>query len=802
MRRLILAAVLCLVSSFASAQTCPTRPVGDSSNACASTAFVQTTGNGNFIQAGAGAVTRTMQNKVRERISVEDFGAVGDDTTDDSAAFAAAIASCTQLYSIFGCDIYLGAKRYKLNSTLVITDGISLIGAGSDASSLDFVSQTGTGLCGGCGILIGGVVDVSIQSLKIFKPFSHGIYIAGSEAGYGNPNNIKLSNITIGEGGAGTGSRNGAGVLLGTSFVINIENVVSQNNATHGFATFGTGSLSTSVTFTSTYALSNAVNGYSLANIVYSTFNSTASDFNGAYGYAMQEVSSLSFNAVGCETNADGCFAFVASNAVGTVYDVQAVTLNGVFAFNNGSAMGQPSFLQATSLNSRPIDILITNFTEFSTGATPPPSGNSILANGSTTIRKTTPAAFANSISLSGAAVIYTATYLGENGELSLAGSNLSTSTDAANLLITPATGSGMAIKTSQTLTGTLTGGYIGRSNYFSISDAIKTSDPSDFYENVTFETHLQTGFTGGRNSVISYLTIDGSPDITTTNPNYVAITGDATSNVNLGGSGLTTGTSKGAVFGGGFVGVLGNGATNLANLTGAEFNTAAQTGSSVLFKSLLQVSGRTDDAVAGTAVNAMFWAYNQGSGVVKWTDGILFDDGGTVGAWPISTSGTIIRTSSSGTVTDGINFMATTFSGGAIKVPLANVATTSAICYNTGTGLFSYNATVGTCTVSDGRLKNIEGRIPDALERLLRINGDYFTWKDPKAYGEGQQIGVVAQDVEKAFPELVSIDSEGKKSADYQRLVAPIIEAIRELKADNDNLNSLVTDLKNRIKQ
>lgn len=111
----------------------------------------------------------------------------------------------------------------------------------------------------------------------------------------------------------------------------------------------------------------------------------------------------------------------------------------------------------------------------------------------------------------------------------------------------------------------------------------------------------------------------------------------------------------------------------------------------------------------------------------------------------------------------------------------MTNVATTSAVCYNTGTGLVSYDGTIGTCTVSDERLKNIGPRIDKALDKLLKINGVYYTWKD-QTMGIGRQIGVGAQTVEKVFPELVHIDSEGKKSADYMRLTAPIIEALREI--------------------
>jgi hypothetical protein len=120
----------------------------------------------------------------------------------------------------------------------------------------------------------------------------------------------------------------------------------------------------------------------------------------------------------------------------------------------------------------------------------------------------------------------------------------------------------------------------------------------------------------------------------------------------------------------------------------------------------------------------------------------------------------------------------------------LANVATTSAICYNTGSGLFTYDGTIGTCTVSDERLKDIGNRIPGALAKLLAIDGFYYTWKD-QAFGAGRQIGIGAQTVERVFPELVQTDSQGRKSADYQRLVAPIIEALRELKSDNDNLHA-----------
>lgn len=139
------------------------------------------------------------------------------------------------------------------------------------------------------------------------------------------------------------------------------------------------------------------------------------------------------------------------------------------------------------------------------------------------------------------------------------------------------------------------------------------------------------------------------------------------------------------------------------------------------------------------------------------------------------------------------------TITGAFAVTGLTNVATTSAMCYNTTTKLVTFDGTLGTCTVSDERLKNIGPRISNALDKLLQINGVNYTWKDV-SYGRGPQIGVGAQTVEKVFPELVQTGIDGYKSVDYQRLTAPIIEALRELKADNDNLHACQNNWKCRI--
>jgi len=79
--------------------------------------------NVGFIQSGVGAVARTAQDKLRDTTSPEDFGAVGDGVTDDSAAFVAALAS----HNVVECN---GSKYYKLkNLTLTNNQTIDFNGA-------------------------------------------------------------------------------------------------------------------------------------------------------------------------------------------------------------------------------------------------------------------------------------------------------------------------------------------------------------------------------------------------------------------------------------------------------------------------------------------------------------------------------------------------------------------------------------------------------------------------------------------------------------------------------------------------
>ena len=65
-----------------------------------------------FLQSGAGAVATTVQAKMREGISVEDFGAVGDGVTDDTAAIQLALNT--------GRDVLFPDASYKISASLIV----------------------------------------------------------------------------------------------------------------------------------------------------------------------------------------------------------------------------------------------------------------------------------------------------------------------------------------------------------------------------------------------------------------------------------------------------------------------------------------------------------------------------------------------------------------------------------------------------------------------------------------------------------------------------------------------------------
>jgi hypothetical protein len=92
----------------------------------------------------------------------------------------------------------------------------------------------------------------------------------------------------------------------------------------------------------------------------------------------------------------------------------------------------------------------------------------------------------------------------------------------------------------------------------------------------------------------------------------------------------------------------------------------------------------------------------------------------------------------------------------------------------------------------SDARLKANIVSLGSTLAKLLQIDGKSYTMK--KDESEKQKIGLLAQDIEKVFPELVS-ESNGIKSVNYQGLVPVLINALKEQEERIKRLEELLLD-------
>jgi len=80
----------------------------------------------------------------------------------------------------------------------------------------------------------------------------------------------------------------------------------------------------------------------------------------------------------------------------------------------------------------------------------------------------------------------------------------------------------------------------------------------------------------------------------------------------------------------------------------------------------------------------------------------------------------------------------------------------------------------------SDERLKENIYPIDNAFDRVNNIEGVYFNWKDKSE----RNVGVLAQQVEKVLPEVVSQDGNGYLNVDYGGIVPLLLESIKELEA------------------
>ena len=100
----------------------------------------------------------------------------------------------------------------------------------------------------------------------------------------------------------------------------------------------------------------------------------------------------------------------------------------------------------------------------------------------------------------------------------------------------------------------------------------------------------------------------------------------------------------------------------------------------------------------------------------------------------------------------------------------------------------------------SDKSLKENIKNIENPLEKVSQINGVTFDWTDDyikehggedKYFVRKNDVGVIAQEIEKVLPQVVATRENGIKAVKYDRIVALLIESIKELKKEIEELKS-----------
>jgi len=120
-----------------------------------------------------------------------------------------------------------------------------------------------------------------------------------------------------------------------------------------------------------------------------------------------------------------------------------------------------------------------------------------------------------------------------------------------------------------------------------------------------------------------------------------------------------------------------------------------------------------------------------------------------------------------------------------------ANATGVTATTIFTDSSDLTFNPSTGTLSaviftsLSDQNMKDNIQTVPNALETVNQLNGVSFNWK----FNGNKSYGVIAQEIEQVIPDIVQTSENGNKTVDYQALSAFLIEAIKELSNEIEQL-------------
>jgi hypothetical protein len=115
----------------------------------------------------------------------------------------------------------------------------------------------------------------------------------------------------------------------------------------------------------------------------------------------------------------------------------------------------------------------------------------------------------------------------------------------------------------------------------------------------------------------------------------------------------------------------------------------------------------------------------------------------------------------------------------------------------------FAGTGIAGACS-SDRRFKKDITPFAPVLDKVAALTPVHYYWRaadfPERHFGNDRTYGLVAQDVEPVLPELVVTNEDGYKAVDYSELPLLTIQAVKELKAENDALRAESLSMKQRV--
>ncbi len=206
----------------------------------------------------------------------------------------------------------------------------------------------------------------------------------------------------------------------------------------------------------------------------------------------------------------------------------------------------------------------------------------------------------------------------------------------------------------------------------------------------------------------------------------------------------------------------------------------------------------------SGYITNGIGEFYTYGGGSTRMDSNQFYCNNGSNCHFNYSGSGGTYVGNGAGTWVQGTLTVNGTINTGTINPNLVYVGTqicnsTCSYFWSINNGNLWANGVWGTSfnNYSDIALKENIKTISNALDAVLKLRGVEFNWKE----GGKDDLGVIAQEVEKVYPQLVRVNEKtGMKSVAYDRLVGPLIEAVKELAGKIENIVASIGSIKNKL--